>query len=434
MLISCNPHEYSKEKAAQYWNNNQFELALSEISNAIKTHPDSSNYYIFRAMIYDAMTKYNEEKDDLDRVIALNYNMREVLLAYHERAAVNLNLGFLKEALNDVNYFIEHRDTVGSLPEVYINKASILYQMGDSVNAKVFYHLALKDNDKSNKISALIGLSNLANSQNEALELLNKALELDSNDALALGNRATIYLEKNNIKGALLDCKKALALDPYIANNNFNLGQIYAMYLNKPDSAIKYFSRAIKLSPYSSNSAFAYMNLALLETEKGNLKKAYKHMKEAEKIMPNNDVIQYNYSHILSSIGKTKMALMAVSKAIEINPNEPEYYNTKGVIFINEHNYKDAVDIFTKCIEVDSTYGGAFYNLGYIYSELNKHSQSIFYYNKAVQLKFDLEATLVNLALQEIKVNKQSDACRHLHNAYVLGRTDVKPLMDKYCK
>ena len=35
MLASCQ-HKSSKEKAKEYWNNNQFELALIEISDAIK--------------------------------------------------------------------------------------------------------------------------------------------------------------------------------------------------------------------------------------------------------------------------------------------------------------------------------------------------------------------------------------------------------------
>lgn len=57
---------------------------------------------------------------------------------------------------------------------------------------------------------------------------------------------------------------------------------------------------------------------------------------------------------------------------------------------------------------------------------------SISFYNKVVVLNFDLQSILVNLALQEIKVNKVSDACSHLERAYKLGRTDVKPLIDKY--
>ena len=86
------------------------------------------------------------------------------------------------------------------------------------------------------------------------------------------------------------------------------------------------------------------------------------------------------------------------------------------------------------CIEIEPNFGGAYYNLGYIYGELNNYEQSIYFYNKAVQQNFDLEATLVNLALQEIKANKKASACAHLEEAYQLGRTDIKPLMNKYCK
>lgn len=47
LLVSCQ-HKASKEKAMEYWNNNQFELALTEISNAIELCPDISSFYTFR--------------------------------------------------------------------------------------------------------------------------------------------------------------------------------------------------------------------------------------------------------------------------------------------------------------------------------------------------------------------------------------------------
>lgn len=99
--------------------------------------------------------------------------------------------------------------------------------------------------------------------------------------------------------------------------------------------------------------------------------------------------------------------MSAVSKAIEINPAEVEYYNLKGAILIDMQKFNEAIKVFHTCIEIEPNFGGAYYNLGYIYGELNNYEQSIYFYNKAVQQNFDLEATLVNLALQEIKANKR---------------------------
>ena len=38
LLVSCQ-HQASKEKALEYWDNNQFQLALNEICNAIELYP-----------------------------------------------------------------------------------------------------------------------------------------------------------------------------------------------------------------------------------------------------------------------------------------------------------------------------------------------------------------------------------------------------------
>lgn len=160
----------------------------------------------------------------------------------------------------------------------------------------------------------------------------------------------------------------------------------------------------------------------------------YKYAQKAVELKPEDDGIQYNVAQILSDIQKTKEALSAVSKAIEINPAEVEYYNLKGAILIDMQKFNEAIKVFHTCIEIEPNFGGAYYNLGYIYGELNNYEQSIYFYNKAVQQNFDLEATLVNLALQEIKANKKASACAHLEEAYQLGRTDIKPLMNKYCK
>ena len=73
---------------------------------------------------------------------------------------------------------------------------------------------------------------------------------------------------------------------PYNAPNNFNIGQIYALYLNQPDSAKKYFERAIKIEPYSIKSVPAYINLAIIEGNSGNLQNAYKYAQKAVELKP----------------------------------------------------------------------------------------------------------------------------------------------------
>lgn len=166
--------------------------------------------------------------------------MRKVFLfAYHQRAVAKLSLGLLEEALKDVDYFIAHQETLSDeeIAEAYINKASILYELNDKVRAKENYHLALSNENDNIKANAYVGLANLAENPQDALDLLNKAVKIAPDNVEALANMATIYLEQGDVERAYSNAKKSFTFDPYNAPNNFNIGQIYALYLNQPDSA-----------------------------------------------------------------------------------------------------------------------------------------------------------------------------------------------------
>ena len=79
---------------------------------------------------------------------------------------------------------------------------------------------------------------------------------------------------------------------------------MYVHYINDTDSARKYFERTIKIEPNSTNSALAYINLAIMASDGGNLAKSSQYAEKAIKIMPNNDGFYYNYAHILSNMWK----------------------------------------------------------------------------------------------------------------------------------
>ena len=175
------------------------------------------------------------------------------------------------------------------------------------------------------------------------------------------------------------------------------------------------------------------MNLGVIQHQTGNLGRALTEFKKAESIIPENDLVLFNYSLALSDFGDDKQALSKITKAIEINPNDEEYYNLQGSIFIDLSSFNEAETAFKKAISINPKFGGAYYNLGYLFGELNDHLQSIKYYDQAVNLNFDLESTLVNRALQKLRINRTSDACLDLKRAYKLGRTDIKDFMDKNC-
>ena len=438
LLISCvNPKE-KREEAYRLYEDGKFKAALIAINKAIELEPDSISNYAIRIFISDATGKYEEEITDLTKIIELNKNSKS-LNAHHQRAVALIQLGQYDKALSDIDYFIENRgtDTIGDLTEAYLNKASILYKLNEIQKAREFYTLTIKENDgqvKAIESQALVGLANLSKSPKEALTLLNKAIEIDDKSSIAYGARASLYMEDlGKTDQAYNDLKMAIKLNPSDPILNFNMGQLFANYTNNLDSAVIYFEKAIKLSPQSPNNGNIYMNLAVLVHQTGNLDKALSDFRKAEAIIPESDLLLYNYAMALSDFGNEKEALSKINKAIANNPEDAEYFNLRGSILLGLSSFDEAETAFKKAIDLNPKYGAAYYNMGYLFGELNDHIQSIKYYDKAVNLNFDLESTLVNRALQKMKISRTSDGCADLKRAYKLGRTDIKPLIDERC-
>lgn len=435
LIISCQKPKATKAKAEQYFNEQNYEQALTEINKLIEQEPDSVSYYGLRVMTFSNLGMFREGIEDLNKIIELNKDSKSIT-AHNERAIAYIRLGENKKALTDINYVIDNKEDTDNISQVYIQKASILYILNDLVNSKLFYNKALEINDNKDKTvtsQALIGLSNISTNPSEALKILNRAIEIDSESGLAYGARGVIYLEQENIENAFKDFQKAKKYDSYNPDIYFNIGQLYANYSNNIDSATYYFEKAIKLAPQSQSNDMINTNLGVLKHRAGKLNEAIEHFKMAEKINSENDLLLFNYSMLLSDMKQNRKALLKINKAIEINPDDPEYYNLKGSILIGKTSFNEAEETFKKAIGINPNYGAPYYNLGYLNSEQNHIREAIKYYDRAIQLDFDLQATLVNRALLKIKLNQIQEACSDLKRALQLGRTDIKPLIERQC-
>jgi|TARA_B110000908_G_C10210401_1_gene429911 tetratricopeptide (TPR) repeat protein len=436
ILASCQKQKNNRLLAEKHFKEGNYPQALKELNRLIKNEPDSISYYGLRILVYKDLGMFREEIKDLSKVITLNTKSKSIG-AHNERAIAYLRLSKNKKALADINYVIENKKDLENIEQIYIQKASILYSLKDLKTAELFYKKAIESiNNQDNTIvsQALIGLSNISTNSNEALDFLKQAIEKDPKNGMAFGARATIYLRQENIDSAYKDFQIAKKLDPSNSLIHFNIGQLYANHTKNLDSAIYYFEKTIKLSPQAQNNDMIYTSLGVIKHRAGRFAEAMQDLETAEKLNSENDLLLYNYAMLLSDEGEYSKALVKLNKAIEINSTDPEYYNLKGNILMDKLNFNESERAFKKAIEINPSYGTPYYNLGYLKSKQNNIQEGIKYYDRAIQLDFDLPATLVNRALLKIKLNKTKEACSDLNRALKLGRTDIKPLIEKICR
>lgn len=114
-----------------------------------------------------------------------------------------------------------------------------------------------------------------------ALQLFNKALELDPDQPDYLSDRAVTYFHLGKKDLAMIDLNRAQQLDP---ENPYRYSSraFVKDSLGDIEGAVSDYEKATNLDP---NDAVAWNNLGLLEEKKGYLKKAQSHFKKADELI-----------------------------------------------------------------------------------------------------------------------------------------------------
>lgn len=117
---------------------------------------------------------------------------------------------------------------------------------------------------------------------NQALELFNRALQLDPGCYQALNGKGAAYAFLGKHTEGISLINQALFLKPDFEYAQFNLGLAYEL-AGSWDKAINAYEKAIKLDP---QDAWAYYGIASIYGRQGNVEKTVEYLSKAIKIEP----------------------------------------------------------------------------------------------------------------------------------------------------
>jgi len=102
---------------------------------------------------------------------------------------------------------------------------------------------------------------------------------------------------------------------------------------------------------------------------------------------PDDDVALNNYSYSLAVRGENlDKALKMVNKALEKNPENASYLDTKGWILYKQDKLEDALIYVEKSLSIEKNNTEIMEHLGDIYYGLKKHSKANEYYKRAYSI------------------------------------------------
>ena len=173
----------------------------------------------------------------------------------------------------------------------------------------------------------------------QAIEEINKAIEINPNDAIAYGMRGNAYLEKHQYDKAVFDLNKAIQINPNLAEIYGLRGATYFKQRNYTQ-AISDYKKFIELKP---GVIFVYCALASVYEAKG------------------------DYGQALS----------VINKAIEIDISQA--LNCNG-------SFLDQDDIYSKIIDFLSDFAieGRYFNLDYLTGKLQTHEEPLMRWDREI--------------------------------------------------
>ena len=186
-------------------------------------------------------------------------------------------------------------------------------------------------------------------SATKALDYANRAIQLDPNYAPAYALRASNTLDSGDsawmdpleaAEKARRDTEKALALDPNLADVYRVLSRIQAGFeLNCREAEIS-LKRARELAPGDPENLGRGAILAMCQ---GRQEEAIELLKQEILLDPLRPLEYMNLAQSLRDLGRHEEALVALGKALDINPNEIMAHEIRGEIYLAQGRPQEAL-------------------------------------------------------------------------------------------
>lgn len=234
-------------------------------------------------------------------------------------------------------------------------------------------------------------------------------------DASLYMERARVYIALKEINQALNDVNKALQLEPRKADLYILLSDIYLM-MGQPQNCEEALQKAVSVDPKNINANLKLANLYLIIRD---YKKVDQYVREVLLLDKTNaaarftralafvengdtaravgdlmDAVKYNQQYYeaymmlgeLFATRKDPLAADYLNNALRIRPNSREALYMLGMFYQESGLYSKAIGTYEVLLKTDTTFRDAAYNIGYIYLVYSPdYAKATEYFTMAIQ-------------------------------------------------
>ncbi len=349
----------------------QYDEAITHYTKSLVDYPEYGAFYSNRGLAYYEKGEVAMALEDLNQAIVLEPDMPE---AYLNRGTVYLGSGVYDQASIDFYKAIQLKDNFkdeNGLYYTYLNLGTLLNETNQPKEALVVLEKAFEQNSNDEKLYNALGLIYKSIGDFDlALTYFNGAIELKEDYAYAYGNRGSVYYLMEEYRIALSDVNTALSMDPFIPQM-YDLKAKILIKTGELEEAIKILDAGIT----------RWVNYADLYITRGNIyfsEKAY-----GEALM--------NYG-------------------LGIEYGSIEGHKGQGVTYQLIGQYEDAISQLETYLQNYPTDISTLIALGTAYRQTKEYELSLAQYDKVLSFSPKHTEAMYQMALTYIDMQALSDA------------------------
>ncbi|MBF0359085.1 MAG: tetratricopeptide repeat protein [Magnetococcales bacterium] len=224
-------------------------------------------------------------------------------------------------------------------------------------------------------INLLGAVAQKVNRHDLAVELFNRAINIDSSRAVLYLNLATSLYPLGRKDETIKALKSALRIEP----ENSQITGYLNWVLHTEGGSVEALQQAVNLH------------------QSGRIEEAIICYQKTLQIDPKNVLALSNMGFALQTTGKLNAAVTALKKAIAIKPDYADAYSNLGNVLQEQGEFDEAVDSYQKAIILKPDYADAYSNLGTLLKKLGELDKAVYNYQKAIDINPDSPGAHYNL-------------------------------------
>ncbi len=299
--------EYYKKRGLSYFRINDYEEAIKDFTKYLMNSPDDYDIHYFRSVAFYRIQKYDQCIKDLDKSIKYKSNRSNF---YYLRFLSKFRLNNIN-GINDPNdnSYQDYQKAV----KIYPNIVNIFEDWGFKI-------------EKAYNLNSIDGI--------------NIAIHDHPKELFLYTQRAKLFKQCNNYKGAIRDFKKALRISPDMQNVYKELGELY-LNLDDYTNSKKYYNKSLS---YDNSDYEIYYKLGTICSKLGEYENAIFYYEESSGWNPHYYQPILEEGKIKQLLGKFKESIEDFNICIVIDYSLAIFYIARAKSFLFINNFKGAID------------------------------------------------------------------------------------------